>query len=158
MAKARDTRVEVIVAGERHEFSSMEELMVDRDDLDEEMAHQAAHFAWFSILRERARMAKNKLEDKLDRVEKDLFMKYKEGGEKMTVEALKSKVRTSKAFADVLEDYREAEYTEGLLGSFVTALSQRKDTIIALARNRNFEMSTPSADEVSRIKKNLLGG
>jgi hypothetical protein len=157
MAKARDTKITVIVGGEKYEFSSAEELMIDRDDLDEEMAHQAAHFAWFAVLRERARMNRLKLEDKVDRLEQELFLKYKDSGEKMTVDAIKAKVRTSPSLVDLVDEYREAEYTERLLDAFVTALAQRKDTIIALARNRNYEMSTPSADEVSRIKRNLLG-
>lgn len=157
MAKARDTKIVVIVDGESHEFSSVEELMIDRDDLDEEMAHQAAHFAWFAVLRERARIARLRLEDKIDRLEQELFLKYKDSGEKLTVDAIKARVRTSHDLINLIESYREAEFSERLLDSFVTALAQRKDTLIALARNRNLEMSAPSADEVERIKRNLLG-
>jgi hypothetical protein len=157
MAKARDTKIKVYVGDEVYEFSSLEEIIIDRDDLDEELVQQAAHYAFFRTLYERARMERLKLESKVEEKENALFIKFKDSGEKMTVDMLKAKARTSPEFTDLVSRYQDAEYTERLLDSFVSALAQRKDTLIALARSRNLEMTTPSADEVARIKKNLLG-
>ena len=157
MAKARDTKIKVVVGDEAYEFSSLEEIIIDRDDLDEELVQQAAHYAFFRALYERARMARLKLESKVEEKENELFIKFKDSGEKMTVDMVKAKARTSGELIALIDRYHNSEYTERLLDSFVSALSQRKDTLIALARSRNLEMTTPSADEVERIKKNLLG-
>ena len=155
--KERDTKVEVIVKGERHEFSSQEELGIDRDDLDIELARQAAHFAWFGILQERARNERIRLEQDIENTEYRLFLEAGGGTEKITVDAKKAKARTDPRYLDLREKYREAEHDERLLGVIVQALTQRKDVLIALARSRHLEMSAPSADEVERIKKNLFG-
>lgn len=157
MAKARDTKIKVYVGDEVYEFSSLDEIIIDRDDLDQELVEQAAHYAFFRTLYERARMERLKLESKVEEKESTLFIKFKDSGEKMTVDMVKAKARTSPEFTDIVNRYQDAEYTERLLDSFVSALAQRKDTLIALARSRNLEMTTPSADEVARIKKNLLG-
>jgi hypothetical protein len=160
MAKARDTKVKVIVDNEQYDFSSLEELIIDRDDLDNELVEQAAHYAFFRTLYERARMARLKIEAKMDEKENEIFLRVKDSGkdsgEKMTVDTVKAKVRTSPDLIKMIEKFQDAEYAERLLDSFVSALGQRKDTLIALARARNLEMSTPSAVEVERIKKNLL--
>jgi hypothetical protein len=156
MAKARDTKVKVIVDNEQYDFSSLEELIIDRDDLDSELVEQAAHYAFFRTLYERARMARLKIEAKMDEKENETFLRVKDSGEKMTVDTIKAKVRTSPDLIKMIEKFQDAEYAERLLDSFVSALGQRKDTLIALARARNLEMSTPSAVEVERIKKNLL--
>ena len=157
MAKARDTKIEVIVGDERYEFSSLEKVIIDRDDLDSELVEQAAHYAFFRALYERARMNRLKVEAKMDEKENELFLRVKDSGEKMTVDTVKAKVRTNPELIKMIDRYQDSEYTERLLDSFVSALGQRKDTLIALARARNLEMSTPSADEVTRMKKNLLG-
>ena len=156
MAKERDTKVEVVIRGERHEFSSQEELGIDRDDLDLELARQAAHYAWFGLLHERARNEKVKLEAEIENLENRLFIEYGEKMEKVTVDAKKAKVKTDSRYTKLVGKYRDAEHDERLLAAMVDALYQRKDILIALARTRNLEMSTPSADEVDRIKKNLL--
>lgn len=156
MPKDRDTKLEVVIRGERHEFSSQEELGIDRDDLDIEMARQAAHYAWFGILHERARNERSKLESEIENLENRLFLEYGEKIEKITVDAKKAKVKTDARYRNLIEKFQEAEHDERLLGVVTSALSQRKDILIALARTRNLEMSTPSADEVEKIKKNLL--
>lgn len=159
MPKKRDTKVEVVVMGERHTFSTADEMLIDRDDLDTELAQQAAHFGWFAVLRDRARMERLRAEAAMDAMEQELFLKYRDRptGEKITVDAIKAKARTDPEYAKAIDRYQNADYTERLMGSFVDALSQRKDMIISLARSRHLEMSSPSADEVERIKKNLLG-
>lgn len=159
MPKKRDTKVDVVVMGERHSFSSADEMLIDRDDLDTELMQQAAHYGWFAVLRERARMERLQVEASLDSIEQELFLKYRESASstKLTVDAIKAKAKTDPEYAEAIRRYQNAEYTERLLGAFVDALSQRKDMIMALARSRHLEMSAPSADEVERIKKNLLG-
>jgi len=160
MPKKRDRKIEIVVGDERHSFSTAEEMLIDRDDLDTELAQQAAHFGWFSVLRDSARMSRLRAEAAMDEKENELFLKYSEtaaGEKKLTVDAIKARVRTDPEYVEAIERYHDSDYTERLLGSFVDALSQRKDMIVALARSRHLEMSAPSADEVERIKKNLLG-
>lgn len=158
MPKLRDAKIEVVIDNDHYEFSIADEMLIDRDDLDTELARQAAHYAWFSVLHERARMNRLKLEAEVDEKEKDLFLLYRErSSEKLTVDGIKAKVRIDDSLKELIERYHEAEYAERLLWSFVNALAQRKDALIALARARYHEMSAPSADEVERIKRNLLG-
>lgn len=155
---ARDAKVKVMVDKELYEFSIQDELMVDRDDLDTELARQAAHYAWFAVLHERSRYERVQMEEELERLEHEIYLENREHKTKEDTEAaLKAKVRTDQRFTGAIKRYQKLEHEEKLLHSIVAALYQRKDLLVTLARSRNLEMSTPSADEVERMKKNLLG-
>lgn len=171
MSKDRDVKVRILVGSERHEFSVQEELRIDRDDLDSELARQAAHYAWFSILYERARGERVALEGELTEVEARLDQEIRLKGpekrpldpeskgldKKPTEAAIKMAVRTDPRFSETMHRLQRAEQDERLLGAIESALVQRKDMLVALARSRHHEMNAPSADEVDRMKRNLLG-
>lgn len=155
----RDTTITLIVGNEKYDFSTQSELMIDRADLDTEMARQAAHYAWFSVLHERARSERVRLEADYDasfaRIDGEIRGTLE--NKKTTEAAIKARIRSDKRLLEVERKLQMAEHAEKLLGSLVEALYQRKDLLIALARSRHLEMSTPSPDEINRIKQNLMG-
>ena len=165
MAEVRDTKVRFTVDAEAYELSTMGELMIDRDDLDCEMGKQAAIFAWFGVMQERARgerMVKEaEIEELEAQIEDDIRMKLDDkkmlDGRKMTEDAISSKIKVDPRISIARRQLRKTDQNEKMLDMFVSALAQRKDMLISLARSRHLEMSAPSADEVERIKKNLLG-
>jgi len=157
----RDVKVSVVVGAERHAFSIQEELGIDRDDLDTELARQAAHYAWFSVLYERARAERMALESEIDqlqgRLDQEIRLQTPKTEKKPTEASIENAIKTDPRYQEVIIRFQKAEHDERLLGAIESALVQRKDMLIALARSRHNEMSTPSADEVQRIKKNLYG-
>lgn len=154
----RDTTITLIVGNEKHDFSTQAELMIDRADLDTEMARQAAHYAWFSVLHERARSERVRLEAEYDASFARIDGEIRDTLDKKTTEAaIKARIRSDKRLLEAEKKLQHSEHSEKLLGALVEALYQRKDLLIALARSRHLEMSTPTADDMNRIKRNLLG-
>lgn len=151
----RAATVDLVIGGEKFSFSLTDELQIDRHDLDHELARQAAHFAWFGVLRERARAERMRLEAELEDRENDLYIEASGTGSKVT--DTKAKVRSNTEVRGLIRKITRAEQDERMLSMIVDALTQRKDMLISLARSRHLEMSAPSSDEVERIKKNLLG-
>lgn len=155
----RDIVAEITVRGERFEFSSAAELLIDRDDLDTELARQAAKYAWFYLLRERARHEKAELEALYEDTSYEVDQEVRKSLEKKVTETeIKAIVRSNGKLKQIAKKLRDLEANDRQIYAFVQALEQRKDLLVSLARSRNLEMSTPSADEVERMKKNILGG
>lgn len=153
----RNADVRVAVSGETHEFSTERELVIDRNDLDRELARQAALAAWYGVLLERARAERAELEAELEELTYLVDQEIRASAEKKpTEDAIKAKTRTDPRVLLTGKKLRKIEHDERLLGHFVSAFSQRKDLLVALARSRHLEMSSPSPDEVERIKQNLL--
>lgn len=163
MPELRDTKVRFTVDGQSYELSTQVELVIDRDDLDCEMGKQAALFAWYGVMRERARyermLKEAEIEELEAQIEDDLRMKLDDkkmmDGRKMTEDAISSKIRVDPRLSIARRQLRKTDQNEKMLDMFVSAMAQRKDMLVALARSRHLEMSAPSADEVDRIKKNL---
>lgn len=157
MSQQRDVKINVFVDNEKHTFSIQEELTIDRDDLDTELARQAAHYAWFAVLRERARAERLALEGEVDQVWSRIDQEIRQKSEKKpTEDAIKNAVKTDPRYIEASNHYQKSERDERLLGAIEMALVQRKDMLIALSRSRVNEMHMPSADEVEKIKNNLL--
>lgn len=154
-----DATVRVTVRGETLEFSTYRELQIDRSDLDTDLARQAAHYARFNFLYESCKSERMELESSLEDVEDELSIdiRNQEGGKKLTETAIKEKVRRDGRWKALARRVRKSATDERFLLVFVKALEQRKDMLISLARSRMAELNMPSADEVERIKRNLLG-
>ena len=156
--------VSVKVGGERVEISVEETLSIDRGNLDDSLARQAALYARIAILHEHARAERTAIEAELDEISAALFDVEKStltetgdvGKLKTPTDAVvRARVKTNKKVSNLAKQARKAEESERLLGALERALSQRKDLVVALARARSFELSTPTGEEVDRIKKNL---
>lgn len=158
----RTHNLEFVVNGETHKFDTSKELLIDRDDLDTELSRQAAHYAWFAVLHERARAERVHLESDLDERDASLYLKLKiktaEDKPKPTEAALKQMVAADQSRSASVSEIQAAEETERTLGAIVYAIAQRKDMIVSLARARGFEMATPSAEFMDRIRANLGAG
>jgi hypothetical protein len=158
----RDAKIEIVVGGEKFEFSTEKELLIDRDDLDAELAKQAANFAWFAVLLERIRSERLMLEEQLDgqtyEISNEVRQGFNDRKEKKPNEGtIKAQVMVDPRLRMISAKLRRVYHNEGLLEKIAAAMVQRKDCLIALARSRHLEMSAPSADETERMKRNLLG-
>ncbi len=157
----RDTKVKVEIAGEEYEFSTAEELGIDRDNLDEAITQQAASFAWFMVLRERARshaaMLAASLKDLEAELDERVRLQLVEAGAKVTEVKVKATIRSHPERRSLQMRLDKAEQVENLVGAFSSAFIQRKDLLISLSRSRAYEMAMPSALEVQRMKDNLKG-
>lgn len=161
----KEETVEVIIGDERYRFST-KDLAINRDDLDGELARQAALFAWYGFLHERLRAERSRLELELEEltaqidqeVRRRMHQEAPEGrGLKPTEAEIKSRVRITPTYVNASRKILKVEADERMLSVIVSALAQRKDMLVALARNRHLEMAAPSADEVERMKRHLLG-
>lgn len=157
---ARDAKVKVMVGQEIFEFSTHEELIINKHDLDTEMVKQAKLYAWFGVLHEKARAERVKLEADYDelylRIDQEVRMKIDQDAKKKPTETdIKAKARTDSRLSVILRKIQRVEHDERLLEVFHDAFYQRKDLLISLARARNNEMSQPSVDELQRVKQHL---
>jgi hypothetical protein len=158
----RDAKIEIIVGGDKFEFSTEKELLIDRDDLDTELARQAATFAWFAVLLERIRSERLQLEAQLENFEYEISNETRKGfidrkEKKPNEDTIKALIMVDPRLRMISTKLRNVYHNEGLLEKIAAAFVQRKDCLIALARSRHLEMSAPSADETERMKRNLLG-
>ena len=152
----RDAKVEVTIGAEKYSFLLSGELQIDRHDLDHELARQAKLFAWFGVLRERARAERMRLEAELEDRENDLYNEDSRDSKTATVTDKKAKIRSNTDVRALIRKITRAEQDERMLAMIVDALTQRKDMLKELSRSRHLEMSAMGADETERIKKNLL--
>lgn len=148
----RSHHITVVVDGETHRIDTAAELLIDRDDLDESMAKQAALYAWYSYLHERARVARINAEADYESTFDEVYVKIKSGPEKVPVETAKAMARTDPGVKTKARAIIEFESTERTLSSLAYAVSQRKELLVSLARSRGVEMSTPSPAEMDRMK------
>jgi hypothetical protein len=158
----RDFKIEVVVGGETYEFSTEKELIIDRDDLDAELAKQAANFAWFAVLLERIRSERLMLEEQLEGLTYEISNEVRRGiserkEKKPSEGTIKAQVMVDPRLRMISTKLRKIYNNEGMLEKIAAAMVQRKDCLIALARSRHLEMSAPSADETERMKRRLLG-
>ncbi len=152
----RDAKVRVMVGNEVHEFETSRELMINRDDLDTELARQAALYAWYGVLVERARAERMEVEAEIERLEGDVEQEIRASitdKKLMTENAIKAKVKSDPRLIKLGRDARRIERDERFVGVMYSAFFQRKDLVVALARNRNAELSAPSAAEVEKVRK-----
>ena len=143
-------------ADESYDVDARELLGVNRDDLDLELSKQAATFAWYAVLEERARAWRKGCESEFDRAVAEADRRER-AKEKATETAIKHRIVLDEKVRAAEEEVRNAVYAERTLGALASALGQRKDMLIALARARQTELSALSAAEVERIKERILG-
>lgn len=155
----RTTSVKFIVDGQAHEIDTASELSINRHDIDSEMARQAATYAWYRVLYERARHQMREANAELEDTSDEVGFAIREDArfKKATETAIKEAIRKDPRVRIAMRSARLAESNERYLWAIVNALEHRKDMLISLSRSRHHEMSALSADEVERIKENLIG-
>ncbi len=146
--------------GEIVEFHTADFLLIDRHNLDGEMAHQAAWYAWFATRFEKARAIKARLEMELDEemasfVAIDVAPKAGKKTKAPTVTATKAAARITPKVRDLFRRIAAVEYSEGVLKSMRDAFAQRKDMIRGFTMTRDHEMSTPTSAEIDRARGHL---
>ncbi len=162
MSERLSQRAIVKIDGEEYDLDSSE-LEIDRDDIDLGLAEQAAKYAWFSVasakLMGEVKRAEAILESKEADVEADVREYHRVNSEKKPTEkAIQLEVERHEDVRLLVDNVIEKRQYHGILSAFASAYAQRKDALVTLARNRNFEMTMPSATEVERIKENITGG
>ena len=156
----QDWVVEVDCQGEHFKFSSNEVLMIDRNQIDDELARQASWYARFAVLYERSQAARLDVEADQEELEARVSGPIRESLSKIHKAKLTEKVVMSQVILHpevqaLRKKIRRMAAIESDLKVVVNALVQRKDCIVAMARTRNFELSTPSPAEVDRAKRHL---
>jgi len=155
----RDAPFEVTVGGEKFTFSTKSELFIDRDNLDDDLARQAALYAFFGI-RLSAELKKEKAileadyEELFNRLDQEVRPTFKT---KPTETEIKNKIKTDPRIIVLSKKLTKLEFDEYKISIMLKALEQRKDMLKALSMNRSMERTMPSSDEIERMKSNLLG-
>ena len=162
MGERLGQRAVIIVDGEEIELDS-DELLIDRDDLDTALAQQAAKYAWFAVASAKALGQVKKSEMALDEKENDVEAEVREfyrqsADKKPTEKAIALEVEQHEDVRVLTSKALRKREDHGILSAFASAYVQRKDALVSLARNRNFELTMPSATEVERIKERITGG
>jgi len=152
----REGIIDITVGGEDYRFEVNDELEIDVHDLDKELAQQAARYAWFSVLLERARdefreleAEKQELDAKLDG---EIRIDFEKAQIKTTEAKVSAKIKAHPARRALKKKIRKMEFTCGVLLSIVMGYAQRKDLIVSLSRSRGVEASSMSHVEADRIK------
>jgi hypothetical protein len=157
----RNFDMTVRVMGQTYQFSTRDELSIDRNDLDSELAYQAARYAWVATLHEQSKAEKARANAKYEamagQIEEEIRSQYEGTKGKPTEGAIKAKVKIDPRLDEISKLIDDISENERLTAILVSAFVQRKDLVVTLAKSRNFEMSSMSADEINRIKSNLLG-
>jgi hypothetical protein len=150
--------IKVTVGNQARTIDTEAVLRIDRNDLDNELARQSALYAWYFILFERARAEKIELEAKLEDLTYELDDSIRPALPKgYTETAVKAKIRSDARYKELAKTCRRAESDERMLLVLEKALAQRKDCLKEISRSRYLEMSSMSADEVERAKRNVCG-
>lgn len=155
----RDAPFEVTVCGEKFAFSTKSELFIDRDNLDDDLARQAALYAFFGIklsaeLKKEKAILEAQYEELFNQLDQEIRPTFKQ---KPTETEVKNKIKTDRRIIALSKRLTNLEFDEYKISIMLKALEQRKDMLKALSMNRSMERTMPSSDEIERMKSNLLG-
>lgn len=149
-------KVKADIGNERFEFDSDSVLLIDRANLDEELAKQAAWYARFAVLYERVQQARLEAEAALEEEEAEHYgparLKLGKGATEKAVTVALQGIAELRALRRKILKMRGVESD---LKVMVNAFVQRHGALVALARTRNYELSMPSPAEVDKAKRHL---
>lgn len=150
----RDVIIQGMIGKERVSFSTCDELLIDRGNLDEELARHSAHHASICVLYERAKGQRLCLEAEIEELEADLSNRIREKAKKdLTETAIRQAVVIDKKRRELRERWVEADQIEREMSALVYGMMHRKDTLVSLTAGRNLELSVPSAADVDAVRR-----
>ena len=121
-------------------FNLFEELQVDEARINDELKNQPSYYGFLSILAVKLKRSMDDKKSQLLKVEKELFIEYKEDVDKATgrpysndmAEAL---VIQEEDYQTALKEYLKAEEDYGIIKACVDAFTQRSHLVQSLSAN-----------------------
>lgn len=145
-----------VIQGERIEIHTKDWCEIDRHQLDEESARQAAADAYIGILKERAEREKLLLGAAIEDCDAE-FVEQILQQKKLPEHLLKLAIKGNPKRRLLGRQLIEADELSRELGALTWALVRRKDALNNLFMSRGREISTPTSADVQRAKDIILG-
>lgn len=114
-----------------------EELKVDRFNLDRAIERQAGLYGWWASLYSEVASRVKRIEDRLERLEAELFVRYSK--EKVKSTQIKYRIRLNKDYQKLQDRKRRWERAERVLKHAEKAFDQRASMIQTLSANTRKE-------------------
>lgn len=145
-----------VIQGEKVEIKTSDWCEIDRHQLDDESARQAAGDAYIGILRERAEREKLLIEAAIEDCDaanaEELLAREKRLPEYLFKQMLKDNPKRRLLKRQLIE----ADELSRELAALMWALVRRKDALGNLFMSRGREISTPTASDIKRAKDIVL--
>jgi len=145
-----------------HKFDLNIDLDINRTDINTELSHQPAQFAWYATLNELARDKVQTLKNQLGILESELDFKIRRDWDtdsgKMTEAGVAAAIKLNLKHQQQTELYLEAMKNQGILNVAKLAFEQRKDMLISIAANMRGESDVDlrvNKEKVAETIKNL---
>lgn len=115
----------------------LEELKIDKYSLEKELTRQPGAYAWWCAMYVESNHHLDRLKDRLDRMEANLYKDFRREGRRPA--EIKLLIRIDDDYRSLLKKIREWEKTVGFLKHAERAFSQRKDMLQMLAAGERRE-------------------
>lgn len=127
-----------------HKFDLNVDLDIDKSDLNNELSHQPAQFAWYATLNEFAKSKVQTLKNELEILEAELDHKTRKTWDvdsqgKMTEAGVAAAIKLTASHQQKTELYLEAQKNQGILNVAKLAFEQRHGMLISIAANMRGE-------------------
>lgn len=125
---------------DRIRFNLYEELMVNENRINEEIANQPTHYAFLSMLLVKLKRSMLDKKAQLDKIEKKLFLEFKQEidrstGRPFSNDMAESSVVQTSSYKEALDSYLKAEEDHDTIKVAVESFSQRTSLIQTLSAN-----------------------
>ena len=156
MIEAPSMTIRGVIQGERIEIQTKDWCEIDRHQLDEESARQAAGDSYIGILKERAEREKLLLEAAIEDCDAEFVEETLAKG-KLPEHLLKLAIKGNPKRRLLGRKLIEADELSRELGALMWALVRRKDALGNLFASRGRELSTPTRADIERAIAIVLG-
>lgn len=149
--------------GEIEEFNIKDELMIDRDNVNEGYINQPGRYAWWGMVLEVAKANVERAKRELsvqeaeadERVRTELDME----GVKITEAIVTRRLKADKGYLKASDELAEAQKAAGILDKVLKAFDQRMEALISLGANLrkeevNVELTMKKMKAREVLKKN----
>jgi len=133
--RGTEINIKKIRIGKKTYPTDLSDMEIDHKNLSKEMTRQPSLYAWYGVMHSIAKKYMNDIILKKECLNAELDKYYREQCEKdevkITEKLIASMIRDDKDYQEIKEEIAKASFNVDLLGTAMTALSQRKDMLQA---------------------------
>lgn len=152
------TTVTACIAGKWVVFKTADWLPIDRHNLEEEMARQAAAHGWITITMERAKKEALLIEAELDDEDARFAAEYRSTKKDLSETEIKQAIKGNPKHRVLVRKAIEADQRHREMQALSYAMIHRMEMLKALSKARGGELSLPSPSELAQSKRTIMRG
>jgi len=131
--------ISIVVNGKVFKANLMEELRIEKDDLDTCFVEQPGKYAWWAVLAQlsasKTDLAKAEVERLEGELDEDIRRVILTGGEKPTEDMVKRRIKNHPDYVQANKYYYDCKRTSDILNEARKSFDHRKESLISIGAN-----------------------